>query len=183
MLPELKELKLKRLRLGLTQQGLSKLSGVSQSLIAKIEKGKTIPSYDNAKRLFEALSRLHGQKSLAAKDAMTKRIVFVRENDSVDKAIALIERHGFSQLPVLKDGKSVGSVTEEILLKKMNSFKRAFPKLKVKEIMAESMPIIQPNTPLNAVSVLLNYSSGVLVQFKGRVQGIITRTDILKSLA
>ncbi|MEW6295037.1 MAG: CBS domain-containing protein [Candidatus Diapherotrites archaeon] len=174
---------MKRLRLGLTQQELSRLSSVSQSLIAKIEKGTTIPSYDNAKRLFEALSKLHEQKSLAAKDAMTKKIVFVGENDSVDKAIALIEKHGFSQLPVLKDGKSVGSVTEELLLKKMNSFKGHESKLKVKEIMAESMPIVQPNTPFNAVSVLLNYSNGVLVQFKGKVKGIITRTDVLKSLA
>ena len=46
---ELNEISRLRKQLGLTQAELAKLSGVSQSLIAKLEAGKIEPSYSKAK--------------------------------------------------------------------------------------------------------------------------------------
>ena len=53
MLPELSEIKAKRKHLGLSQSGLSVKTGVSQSLIAKLEAGKISPSYLSAKKIFD----------------------------------------------------------------------------------------------------------------------------------
>src|SRR5687767_16022587 len=55
VIPEIDEVRLLRRQLGLTQQELARMAGVSQSLIAKIERGLVQPSYSNVKRLVEAL--------------------------------------------------------------------------------------------------------------------------------
>ena len=44
-----------RKKLNLTQTELSKLAGVSQSLIAKLESGHIDPAYSKVKAIFEAL--------------------------------------------------------------------------------------------------------------------------------
>ncbi len=50
---------------------------------------------------------------------------------------------------------------------------------KIKEIMRESPPIVAENTSATAVSSLLQYSPMVLVSDKGRLVGVITRSDVL----
>ena len=51
MIAEITEIKIMRKRHGLTQTQLAKLSGVSQSLIAKLEAGIIDPSYSNVKKM------------------------------------------------------------------------------------------------------------------------------------
>jgi len=48
-------IKLRRIKLGLTQQELSELSGVSQQLISQIENGKAQPSLRTITKLAEVL--------------------------------------------------------------------------------------------------------------------------------
>jgi len=48
-------IKLRRIQLGLTQQELSELSGVSQQLISQIENGKAQPSLRTITKLAEVL--------------------------------------------------------------------------------------------------------------------------------
>ncbi|MEM0475595.1 MAG: helix-turn-helix domain-containing protein [Candidatus Norongarragalinales archaeon] len=58
VLPELGEVKKRRKALNLTQSALARLAGVSQSFIAKVERGKSDPAYSLAKRVFDALEAL-----------------------------------------------------------------------------------------------------------------------------
>jgi len=58
MLPSLEEISRKRRILGLTQNELAKLAGVSQSLIAKMESRKTNPSYTKVKAILDVLNKL-----------------------------------------------------------------------------------------------------------------------------
>ena len=53
ILPEIKIIKRKRKEFGLTQKQLSKESGVSQSLIAKIEAEKAQASYEKMKKILK----------------------------------------------------------------------------------------------------------------------------------
>src|SRR3989338_5241600 len=53
MIAEITEIKIMRKRHGLTQTQLAKLSGVSQSLIAKLEAGIIDPSYSNVKKIMK----------------------------------------------------------------------------------------------------------------------------------
>jgi predicted transcriptional regulator len=182
MLPDLREIKSKRLNAGLTQSQLASQSGVSQSLIAKIEAGSIEPSYGRAKKLFDCLNQLHAKQEKTAKELMTGPVAFVEGDDSLKKAIKALERHGFSQLPVLSKGKPVGSISEKSILAKINSEKVDIEKAKAEDAMEEALPSIQPQTPESVVRQLLAFSPAVLVVKKGRIAGIITKSDLLKQM-
>ena len=52
VLPELGEIRRRRRALDLTQAELAKQTRLSRSLIAKIEIGRALPSYEKAKKIF-----------------------------------------------------------------------------------------------------------------------------------
>ena len=78
-----------RKRLGLTQRELAKLSGVSQSLISKIERGRINPSYEAVKRIMQALEAIRSEKDrgLTAGDICTRNVISVEATDPLSKAI------------------------------------------------------------------------------------------------
>lgn len=57
------------------------------------------------------------QKAITAQNLMSKRLISVKPDDSVDYAIELLLQKEFHCLPVLEDGKPVGIVTFYDLLK------------------------------------------------------------------
>lgn len=181
MLPELNEIKKMRKRLGLTQAELAKLAGVSQSLIAKIESGKIMPNYEKTKRIFDTLESLSRAEDRNATDIMSKRVVSLDEKASVVRAAKLMEKYAFSQLPVIKGGKSIGTITERGIIESMRSG-IDLKKAKVKDIMQESLPIIGPNTKFGTLACLLEHEQALLVSKKGKIIGIITKSDLLKAV-
>ena len=58
MLPSIESIKQQRLKINLTQKQLAKEVGVSTSMINQIESGRSRPSYDTAKKIFEVLAKL-----------------------------------------------------------------------------------------------------------------------------
>lgn len=181
-LPDLKEIKLRRKVLGLTQTQLAKTSGISQSLIAKIESEKIIPSYEKGKVLLDLLEELNEKEEVMARDLMSKNIIFVKEDECIKKAIELMNKHGYSQLPVLKDKQSRGLVSEKSLLEQMNLQKINPNKDKVKEIMEESLPVVGEVTPRKLLLRLLEHNPAVLVAKKGKIHGIVAKSDLLNAL-
>jgi len=183
MLPDLKEIKARRINASLTQSRLASLSGVSQSLIAKIESGNIEPSYQKAKRLFDCLRQYSTSKEKVASELMTRQVAFVKAEESLKKAIKRLEARGFSQVPVLKGEKLVGSISEKGILAKIGSENGLdLEKAAAEEAMEEALPTIQPNTPVSAVKQLLEFSQAVLVAEKGKIAGIITKSDLLKEM-
>jgi len=185
MLPELSEIMKLRKKLGLTQRELAKLSGVSQSLIAKIESGKIIPSYSKVKIIFDTLENLEEKVfkvNIKAGDIMNKKVVGVKSNDKVIKASQIMLKHGFSQLPVFSKGRLVGSISEKDIMNilskglKMEELSNIY----VCDVMDEPFPQIPVKTPLSVIITLLQTFNAVLVVNKGRVAGIITKADVLK---
>src|SRR3989338_8112566 len=102
--PELAEVKSLRKKQGLTQSGLARLAGVSQSLIAKIESGSVDPTFSHAKRIFEVLHSIEREKGPKAGELIAGRIIAVALDDSVTEAIRKMKANSISQLPVM-DGK------------------------------------------------------------------------------
>jgi predicted transcriptional regulator len=176
---EISEIKKIRKKLGLTQFDLARKSGVSQSLIAKIEAGRIDPSFSNTQKIFKALDELTKEEEFLAKDIMQKKIISVKANDKVSVVIKLMKKHGFSQVPVEEKGKIVGIVTEKILLEKITE---DFAKLKIKEVMEEAPPIISPDTRVEVISNLLKHFQIVLVAEKGNYKGLISKTDLLEKV-
>ncbi len=182
MIPSIKEIRACRKHLGLTQAELSRMSSVSQSLIAKIESGKIMPGYEKARKIFVALHEVREKKSQTARDIMSKKIKYLKEDDTLKKAISTMEKYGFSQLPVLNEGKCVGVITEHCALSTLKKFEpQKIGFLKASEIMEEALPIISEKTSVPMLAGMLDYSQALLVSRRGKIVGIITKTNILKS--
>jgi len=182
MLPQLVEIGRRRKLLMLSQKQLASLSGVTQSMIAKIERGKINPSYLKTKAIFDTLESLERRNELKAKDLSHPKIVRIQARDTVAKGVRVMRETGFSQLPVFEGEKPVGSLTEKVILQKLVSAQNPdeISKQHVESIMDEVFPTVTEDTPLSMISTLLGYQSAVLLTKKGHIVGIITKADLLK---
>ena len=57
VLPSIESIKQQRLKIGMTQKELANQVGVSTSMINQIESGRSAPSYETAKKIFEVLEK------------------------------------------------------------------------------------------------------------------------------
>lgn len=114
----------------------------------------------------------------------TKRIktrtelVSVSKNDKVINVLYLINRTGYTHIPVLENRKSIGVIRENLLLKKLIEN----PSLKnspVESIMEQSLKVVDINTDINDIREYLKNDSAILVSEYGRIIDIITRYDLL----
>ena len=182
MLPSIDEVAKKRRIMGLTQQKLARLAGVSQSLIAKLESRKIDPSYTKVKAIFDALERLQTETEVRAEEVLHSQIIGIQKNDPVSKAVQTMAEHGYSQLPVFDGEHAVGSISEKTIIGKFSAGKdlSEVSKLSVGDIMEEAFPQVGEDAPLPLLSNLLQVYSAVLISTKGKVVGIITKADLLK---
>ncbi|HYN83097.1 MAG TPA: pyridoxal-phosphate dependent enzyme [Gemmatimonadaceae bacterium] len=107
-------------------------------------------------------------------------VVSVAPGASVRQALGLMALHDVSQLPVMDGPNCVGSVSDWSLSQK--SLEN--PKLldaTVSEVMESPFPVIASDQPVDSVVKLLSKSNpAVLVRENGTVQGIVTRSDMLR---
>lgn len=179
LLPELGIIKKRRKELNLSQKQLAKQAEVSQSLIAKIEAGNIEASYSKIRRIIETLDRLSEKEEKKCSEIMNEKLISVKENELVEKAVRLMKKHQISQLPVIKGGQAVGSISESTILKELeNKEQKSLFKQRVKEIMEESFPTVARETPVKSIIPLLKNNPAVLVVEKGRIKGIITKVDV-----
>ena len=181
MLPAIDIIPDRRRKLGLTQNQLAELAGVSQSYIAKLEAGKIEPSYLKVKAIFEALDKLERRKEVQASEIMTEDPIVVQQIATIQETVEIMRSNGFSQLPVFDGDKPVGGVSERTLLDQILYNEDGIPasRKQVKDIMDESWPMVSEDAPFSLLSNLLKYYPAVLVQRKGHVVGIITKADLL----
>ena len=181
-LPSLEEIAKRRRSLGINQRELAKLAGVSQSFIAKIETGKINPSYGLAKAIFDVLEGLESKEELRVVDVMHSKVTGVDCSATMSEASKLMSETGYSQLPVYKEGRIVGSVTESTMISAMLKFKDPLrlSELSVEDVLEEGFPTVDASTPVSVISLLLRYTPAVLVAVKGDVKGIVTKADLLK---
>jgi predicted transcriptional regulator len=178
MLFDISEIKLMRRSVGLTQAELAKKSGVSQSLIAKIEAAKIDPAYSKVSKIFSFLDSLRKKQELKAADVMKHSIISIKPEAKITDAIEKMKKHNISQIPVMSNGKCVGVVSEATILASILDKKAK----KVGEIMDECPPIISKTSSINIVSELLRYTPLLMVAEKGKLLGIITKSDIIGKL-
>lgn len=176
---------LRRLRksYGLTQKEVAKKAGVSQSLIARIEAGKVDPRLSTVKKILNSILSTKKEKNAAS--IMHSPVICVNIDDSVRKAVDLMEAHGISQLPVLDKERVVGSVQEGTIIRRILQSKepeKVF-NLKVEEVMEEPFTAVSPSTNINEILTLLTHEKpAVLVVDKGKPIGIITKIDLITSI-
>ncbi len=181
MISDLCEIKRMRKGFGLTQIELSKLAGVSQSLIAKIESGRIDPTYTKTKRIFEVLDSLKKEKEVKASEIMVKRIIGINKDDKVKAAIEKMKKYEISQMPVFDGKRIAGLVTEATILNMIAQGKKVSG-LDVREVMQDAPPIVSKKTPVNIIIDLLKYSPLVIISDDGKPSGVVTKSDVLKNL-
>lgn len=179
--PELHDIERLRKKFGLTQEGLAKKAGISQSLIARVESGLVDPRYSKVARIFEALDEMKS-KGIRAKELMSRKVVGIQAGDSMDKAASVMKRYDVSQLPVLKGKRPVGSISERVILDEIAKGidVHALSEKKVSEFMEDAFPVVSLNAPLTSLSVLLENHSAVLIVDGGEIKGVVSRADLLK---
>ena len=171
-------LKRKRKKLGLTQKQLSEISGLTQSVIAKIETESVDPRASTLAKLVEALNRAeHPNIPHSVADLMVKNISTIDVSESIRNAITIMVEAGISQLPVLSGGKIVGIVSESNLLKRAND-----AKVSVGKIMKSNPVIISKYLSIGEAKKRLEDEDCLLIAEDGNLLGLITRIDILRNM-
>ncbi|MEM3205707.1 MAG: CBS domain-containing protein, partial [Thermoplasmatales archaeon] len=187
MMPSLNEIKRLREKLNITQKELSRMTGFSQSYIARLERNELNPTYESIRKIFDTLEGELAKREgyiKRARDIMSWDIISVTSKDKLSKAIRKLADHGFSQLPVIDRGVSVGSITDNIIRDIISKYE-AHEKIKgiyVKEVMGEPFPQVSENAPVKIISYILTGYQAVLVSKEGKIVGIITKSDLLKTV-
>ena len=131
------------------------------------------------KRLLPHEMKTLGDISLAKRQNGSKDLIYLNAKDKIKKAFEVINKNGFSQIPVIDGGKSVGSVREGRLMAKLIENPNLLD-TNVEDIMGEGFPVIDEETDLISAKKYLSKSPAVLVSEYGRIIDIITRYDILE---
>jgi len=111
-------------------------------------------------------------------DDSTPHLVSVSPNHTVNDAIQLMNSYGLSQLPVLDEGRSVGSLREGKLMAKLLG-NRELMQAKVADVMDRGFPVVAEDLGMESAVKHLRASPALLVEEYGRIVGIITRHDVL----
>jgi cystathionine beta-synthase len=99
---------------------------------------------------------------------------------SVADAIDRMESTGISQIPVLQDGRPVGTI-QEVTLARVLHDKNDPAAVTVGEVMARPLPQLDAAVHLDeAYRLLLSGNTGVLAVVDGKIADIITRIDLVQ---
>ncbi|HEX8637385.1 MAG TPA: pyridoxal-phosphate dependent enzyme, partial [Pyrinomonadaceae bacterium] len=107
-----------------------------------------------------------------------KELIFVSPDETVSTALTLMNEKGVTQIPVLENNESVGSVRESRILTKLLE-DRDLLNGKVSEVMEKSFPIVDVDAHSDEIKKKLHKSPAVLIEDFKRITGIITRSDVL----
>jgi cystathionine beta-synthase len=114
------------------------------------------------------------------RDGDAPAVVSVAPGASVRQALGLMALHDVSQLPVMEGTNCVGSVSDWSLSQKSLENQKLLDSA-VSDIMESPFPVVASDQPVDSVVKLLSKSNpAVLVRESGKVQGIVTRSDMLR---
>jgi len=129
---------------------------------------------------------------MLVRDWMTKDPHVVPPSTPVMEAMQLLRDEGYRRLPVVKDGKLVGIVTDRDLKEATPSkatslsvyeLNYLLSKLTLKDVMRAPVITIGPDEPIEqaALTMETHRVSGLPVILRGEVVGVLTITDLLRA--
>jgi predicted transcriptional regulator len=165
--------------LGLTQTGLAKKAGISQSMIARIESGSVDPRVSTLTRIVAVLSQ-KDQPLYRAKDVMHMPVYMVGPADPVTRAVEIMEKNDISQVPVVDRGVPVGCLSESAIVSALEEGgMHGSGSRPVRDFMEPGFPTVPLEADVRDVVHLLRENHAVLVIDGGRVAGVITKHDLI----
>jgi len=178
-IPTPAELRAKRIQMGLKQADVARMAGISQSMVARIEAGSVDPRVSTLAKIVNVLQAVE-KSAVTAADVMHSPVFSVTPEDPVSRAIEIMGEKGISQLPVLENGVPIGCISESAITNAMEEggLYQKHQRM-VRDYMEPGFPTVPPTTPIDTIVHLLHHSHAVIVIEKGRVQGVITRHDLI----
>ena len=124
---------------------------------------------------------------LSAKMGELPELITVKAHDKVRQAVDVLQEHGISQAPVVRDDTGevssfVGSIRERQLLDRVFRDPDAL-QADVAEVMGPPIPLIEHAEPVEMAFSALQDAPAVLVSRGSMVTGVLTRSDLLEFLA
>ena len=123
---------------------------------------------------------------ISVADFMTKDLVTVRESDDVALAEALLRLGGIRHLPVVREHKLVGILTQRDILRSGNSGKAGAREIAVSDVMTREPTSVRPAMALSqAARLMLERKYGCLpvCDGDGKLVGIVTEADFVRFAA
>jgi len=129
---------------------------------------------------------------MLVKEWMTREVITVEEDVSIMKASKLMKEKGFQHLPVMKQGRLTGIVSDRDLKEAhpskatsldIHELYYLLDKLKVGKVMSKNPHTVRGDeTTDKAAALMLKYDISALpvVDHGGDLQGIITKGDIFR---
>jgi len=128
---------------------------------------------------------------MLVKDRMSKPVITITPETSVQEALRIMRKNRIRRLPVMEGKKLVGIVTERDLLYaspspattlSVQEMHYWLSKLRVKEIMKSPVITVDENAPIEEAARLMadNKIGGLPVTKDGELVGIITESDLFK---
>ena len=119
---------------------------------------------------------------VSSKDVELSELISVQPSTPVRVALSTLSSHNVSQLPVILDGESMGSITESELMASVIEDPELLHR-PVETIMDASFPIVDSRMDAeSAAGLLTRKNPAVLVREGGELQGILTRYDVVRNL-
>ncbi len=129
---------------------------------------------------------------MLVKNWMSKEVVTVDADDSMQNAIYILQEQNIKMLPVMDDGNLVGIITDRDLKKAspsdattldMHELLFLISKIKVKDLMKKPVYTVPPDYTVEEAAALLlekKISGLPVVDENNRLVGIITRSDLFR---
>ena len=111
-------------------------------------------------------------------------VVALAPEDTLAETIGVMMQHGISQVPVMENGRVVGSLTEKRILSLLIEEPEARDRA-VREVMGDPLPILPMHTTLEELSAHLDAQTGAVLVHAAADDhyDIITRSDLISALA
>lgn len=109
-------------------------------------------------------------------------LVTVYGEQLVSHAVDLLRKHSISQIPVMKDGKFVGSIDDNKVYQLLidNPELRDTP---VSSVMGPAFPVVNEETSVDRLSKMINKdTTAALVELKNGKYHIVTRHDLISAI-
>lgn len=178
----LTEIRRRRLALGISLGELARAIGRSDATLSRIERGQIRPSYELVQRILSYLETQEGLTAprLTLAELMHRPLVTVESSASLAVAAQRMESGAYSQVPVVDEGRAVGSLSESALLRAL-----AQPnahRVRVREVLERAYPVLDEAFPAELLPPLLGLYPAVLVARRGQLEGIVTKADLIRGL-
>jgi len=121
-------------------------------------------------------------EAVKAKDGRATPLVTVEPSTSIRMALSTITAHDIGQLPVVRDGECIGSLTEGTVMARVIEDPRLLDK-PVESVMGAPFPVLDGHVDADEVRPLLaRDNAACLVRDGGELVGILTRYDLVRAL-